>query len=146
MDPSHIMQVGMGFWASKALLSAVELDLFSVVGQGALTSSELADRLALSARAVPDFPTPWWPCVSWSARETGRVPPIRIPLTAHCSSTSVVLHTIGGILEMANERLYRFWGDLTPALRTGAPQNETKNGGDSMFATLYEIPDRLEQF
>jgi hypothetical protein len=27
IDPSHIMQVGMGFWASKTLLSAVELEL-----------------------------------------------------------------------------------------------------------------------
>ena len=26
LDPSHIMQVGMGFFASKTLLSAVELD------------------------------------------------------------------------------------------------------------------------
>ena len=27
----------------------------------------------------------------------------------------------GGILERANARLYRFWADLTEALRTGAP-------------------------
>ncbi len=35
---------------------------------------------------------------------------------------------IGGILEMANARLYRFWGDLTEALKTGQPQNEIKHG------------------
>ena len=33
---------------------------------------------------------------------------------------------IGGILEMANHRLYPFWGHLTEALRTGQPQNEVK--------------------
>ena len=33
---------------------------------------------------------------------------------------------VGGILEMANARLYPFWGSLTEALRTGAPQNEAK--------------------
>ena len=32
--PDHIMQVGMGFWASKTLLSAVELDLFTIVVRG----------------------------------------------------------------------------------------------------------------
>ncbi len=53
---------------------------------------------------------------------------------------------VGGMLEMANHRLYRFWGDLTPALKSGAPQNETKDGGESMFKTLYEVPERLEQF
>ena len=33
---------------------------------------------------------------------------------------------VGGILEMANHRLYPFWGHLTEALRTGLPQNEAK--------------------
>jgi hypothetical protein len=52
---------------------------------------------------------------------------------------------VGGLLEMANERLYRFWGSLTEALRTGRPQNEAKAGED-FFAALYEDPTRLEQF
>jgi predicted O-methyltransferase YrrM len=42
--------------------------------------------------------------------------------------------------------LYRFWGDLTEALKTGAPQNEIKHSRESMFAKLYEDPARLEQF
>ena len=29
LDPSRIMQIGSGFWASKVLLSAVELELFT---------------------------------------------------------------------------------------------------------------------
>ena len=32
LDPSHIMQVGMGFWPSKTVLSAVELQLFTHLG------------------------------------------------------------------------------------------------------------------
>jgi precorrin-6B methylase 2 len=47
---------------------------------------------------------------------------------------------------MANARLYPFWGDLTEALKTGKPQNETKHSGEGMFAKLYEVPERLEQF
>ena len=35
VDPSQIMQVGMGFWGSKTLLSAVELELFSALGSEA---------------------------------------------------------------------------------------------------------------
>ncbi len=53
---------------------------------------------------------------------------------------------IGGILEMSNARLYRFWGDLTEALKTGEPQNEIKHTGKPMFDELYSDPDRLEQF
>lgn len=52
---------------------------------------------------------------------------------------------MGGILEMANSRLYPFWGNLTEALRTGAPQNETKSGGD-LFGALYADESRLEEF
>jgi SAM-dependent methyltransferase len=52
---------------------------------------------------------------------------------------------IGGILEMCNARLYRFWGSLTDGLRTGQPQNEVKTGGD-FFGTLYSDPQRLEGF
>jgi precorrin-6B methylase 2 len=47
---------------------------------------------------------------------------------------------------MANTRLYRFWGDLTEALRTGQPQNETKHGGTPLFQELYADPERLKQF
>jgi hypothetical protein len=53
---------------------------------------------------------------------------------------------MGGILEMANARLYPFWGDLTQALKTGEPQNEVKHTGKSMFDELYSDPARLEQF
>jgi hypothetical protein len=53
---------------------------------------------------------------------------------------------IGGILEMANARLYGFWGDLTEALQTSQPQNEVKHSGAPMFAELYSDPARLEQF
>jgi hypothetical protein len=52
---------------------------------------------------------------------------------------------IGGILEMANARLYPFWGSLTEALRTGQPQNELKTG-ENFFPALYQDPNRLQQF
>jgi hypothetical protein len=53
---------------------------------------------------------------------------------------------IGGLLEMANARLYGFWGSLTEALRTGELQNESKGGGEDMFAALYADPERLRGF
>ena len=50
LDPSHIMQIGMGFWPSKTLLSAVELELFTELGAEALTGEELGERLGLHPR------------------------------------------------------------------------------------------------
>ena len=52
---------------------------------------------------------------------------------------------VGGMLEMANARLFPFWGFLTDALRTGEPQNEARSGQD-FFAELYSDEDRLKRF
>jgi predicted O-methyltransferase YrrM len=146
VDPSQIMQVGTGFMASKTLLSAVELDLFTTLGAGAMSGDELAERLALDSRAVPDFPDA---LVALGLLERdGEGSDARYRNTeataAFLDKTSPTY--IGGILEMCNARLYRFWGDLTEGLRTGKPQNEIRHTGKPMFEELYSDPDRLEQF
>ena len=55
LDPSHIMQVGMGFWPSKTVLSAVELELFTHLGDESMTGEEIGERLGLHPRAIYDF-------------------------------------------------------------------------------------------
>ena len=47
---------------------------------------------------------------------------------------------------MANRRLYPFWSRLTTALRTGLPQNETRDGSPNPFAAPYAEPAQLKQF
>src|SRR4051812_15561687 len=53
--PEHILQVGMGFWASKTLLSAVELELFTVLGEETMTGPQIGDQLRLHPRSLFDF-------------------------------------------------------------------------------------------
>ena len=145
-DPSHIMQVGMGFFASKALLSAVELGLFSELAKRTMTASEIAKALGLHQRAVPDFPDALV-ALGFLRRNGDGADGIysNTPESAMFLDRNSPDY-VGGILEMANARLYRFWADLTEALKTGAPQNETKHSGAPLFAKLYEAPERLEQF
>ncbi|GAA1255794.1 methyltransferase [Kitasatospora nipponensis] len=50
-----ILRLGNRFCDAKALLTAVELDLFSVLDQGAATEEELRGRLALHGRGLGDF-------------------------------------------------------------------------------------------
>jgi hypothetical protein len=145
-DPTHIMQVGMGFWASKTLLSAVELELFTQLGSEALTGDEIRERLELHGRAIPDFPDTL-AALGLLERE-GSGPEARYrntPDTATFLDKSSPMY-VGGLLEMANSRLYPFWGDLTDGLKTGKPQNEVKHTGKPMFEELYSEPARLEQF
>jgi hypothetical protein len=145
-DPSLIMQVGMGFMASKATLSAVELELFTKLGNEGMTGAEIAEQLGLHPRAVPDFPDTLVAIGLLDRDGDGEDARYR-----NTDTTGVFLDKsspayIGGILEMANARLYPFWGDLTEALRSGSPQNEIKTTGNAMFAELYSDPARLEQF
>jgi 2-polyprenyl-3-methyl-5-hydroxy-6-metoxy-1,4-benzoquinol methylase len=140
------MEVGMAFWPAKVLLSAVELGLFTEIGANAKTGRELQDSLGLHARSNPDF-FDTLVALHFLERD-GDGPEARYRNTVE---TALFLdrsnpHFIGGFLEMANARLYPFWGDLTDALRTGSPQNEVKHSGASMFAELYSKPERLEQF
>jgi Dimerisation domain len=132
LDPSHIMQVGMSFFPSKALLSAVELGLFTELAKQPMTALEIARSLGLHSRAVPDFPD-----ALVALRFLQRTGDGSDGLYSNTAESAVFLDRnspdyIGGILEMANARLYRFWADLTEALKTGAPQNETKHSGEPM--------------
>jgi predicted O-methyltransferase YrrM len=145
-DPSHIMQVGMGFWGSKTLLSAVELELFTKLGRDGMTATQIAEALGLDARAIPDFPD-----VLVALDLLDREGEGTDALYRNTEAGAVFLDKaspayIGGILEMANARLYEFWGDLTEALQTGKPQNEIKHTGKAMFEELYSDEARLEQF
>lgn len=138
----HIMQVGLGFWASKTLLSAIEMEVFTELAKHPLAYEELRGRLGLHERAARDF---FDALVSMGFLErTGDV-------YRNTADTDFFLDKkkpsyAGGILEMANHRLYGFWGRLTEGLRTGLPQNELRDGGAGLFETLYADPARLKEF
>ena len=146
ISPDQILQIGFGFWASKTLLSAVELELFSLLADGPKTGIDLQRATGLHPRGTYDF-LDTLVALGLLQRdgrgETGKY--ANTPSTARYLVRQSPQY-IGGILEMANARLYRFWADLTPALKTGKPQNEIKETGKSMFEELYADPARLEQF
>ena len=143
---AHIMQVGFGFWPSKVLLTAVELEVFTTLGASSMTGEELGRALGLHPRGIWDF-LDALTALGFLEREGSGVD----GRYRNTSSTAQFLDKsspayIGGILEMCNQRLFRFWADLGEALKTGKPQNEVKYSGRSMFETLYADEARLEQF
>jgi hypothetical protein len=140
------MEVGMGFWPAKVLLSAVKLGLFTELGAGSKTGSELRASLGLHPRSDPDF-FDTLVALRFLERD-GDSDGARYRNT---DETAAFLDRnspafMGGFLEMANDRLYPYWGDLVEALKTGSPQNEIKHTGKAVFEELYSKPDRLEQF
>jgi len=146
LTPDHILQTGFAFWRSKALLSAVELGVFTVLAEGPQSGEQLRQSLGLHPRAVPDFFDTLLALGFLEREGSGRHAVYRNTAESQAFLDRNSSAYVGGILEMANARLYGFWGDLTEALKTGRPQNEIKHSGEPMFARLYEDPARLEQF
>lgn len=142
ITPERILQTGLAFWPSKVLLSAVEMEVFTELAKHPEDLKSLQARLGLHPRSAADF-LDTLVALGFLERENG--------IYRNTAETNLFLDKrkpsyIGGILEMANQRLYGFWNHLTEALRTGHPQNEVKQGGDSLFAALYADPARLKQF
>ena len=142
LNPERILQTGLGFWAAKTLLSAIELGLFTELAAGARSAESLGASLKLHPRGALDF-LDALVALGFLERSDG--------VYSNTPETEFFLDRtrpsyIGGILEMANHRLYPAWGHLTEALRTGEPQNELKGGGAGLFETLYADRARLKEF
>ena len=140
--PDRILETGMAFFASKTLLSAVEMGVFTELAKHPGELESVSGRLGLHPRSAADFMDALV-ALGFLEREQG--------IYRNTAETDLFLDKakpsyIGGILEMSNHRLYGFWGNLTTALRTGELQNEAKGGGADPFAALYSDPARLRQF
>ena len=103
LSPEHIMQVGMGFWASKTLLSAIEMELFTELAGHPQDLQALSARLGLHPRSARDF-LDALVALGFLERTDG--------VYRNTPDTDLFLDKrkpsyVGGILEMANHRLYR---------------------------------------
>ena len=121
LTPEHILQTGMAFWPAKTLLSAVELGVFTELAKHPEPLESLAARLGLHERGARDFADALVSLGFLSRNSEGGY--ANTPETDHFLDRAKASY-IGGMLEMANHRLYPFWGHLTEALKTGLPQNE----------------------
>jgi hypothetical protein len=146
LDPSHIMQTATAFWASKVLLTAVELDLFTALGDGEMTASQLGKSLGLHTRGTYDFFDALVALHFLDRDGDGSEGKYKnTPETASFLNKKSPIY-IGGLPEMLNTRLFGFWNDLGTALKTGKPQNEVKHGGKSIFEELYSNQASLGEF
>jgi len=141
MTPENILRLGTGFWGSKTLLSAVELGVFTELAKGPMDGESLRARLGLHSRGARDF-FDTLVALGMLQRENGRY--------SNTGEGNLFLDRakpsyVGGLLEMANARLFKSWANLTTALKSGESQAEESKGDDS-FAELYSKPARLKQF
>lgn len=144
--PDHIMQIASGYGVSKILLTAVGMGLFTRLAQGSMTHEEVVNEFGLCNRPALDM-LDLLVSVDLLSRD-GDGPDSRY---ANTPATAAYLDRakpgyIGGIIELWEQRNYRFWAEITEAIRTGSAVNETRKSGTPFFETLYKDPVRLDAF
>jgi hypothetical protein len=147
-NPSNIMQIGLGFWASKVLLTAVNAGLFTHLAKKPLSLKEI--------KALFN-----WNCMDRHASDfLDTLYALKFIIREGIGDTAIYSNTvdtdffldkqkpsyIGGILEMANNRLFRFWANLDDAMKTGKLQNEAANNGENLFEAIYKSPEKTREF
>lgn len=146
VDPSKIMQIGMGFFASKTMLTAVNMGLFTHLAKSDLTGQAIKEQLGLHNRGLYDFLDTL--VALGFLQRTGLK---ETAIYSNAEDADLFLDKnkpsyVGGMLEMANNRLYPFWNNLEEGLKTGKPQNETKTGEAPIFEALYTDEYKLREF
>ncbi|HMG67223.1 MAG TPA: methyltransferase [Chitinophagaceae bacterium] len=149
VTPGRIMHIGMGFWASKTILAAVRFKLFTKLAGKKLSGKEIKSSLGLQTteRHVYDFLDA---LVSLGFLQREGI--FEKATYTNSDDTDMFLDQnkptyMGGILEMGNNRLYKFWGNLEEGLLTGKAQNETMGSlVETGFEKLYESPEKLQEF
>ena len=140
-SPDRILDVGCGYRASKTLLSAIELDLFTILSVEPLAAAALAQRIGLHDRGARNFFDALVALGLLTRDEAGRYAPT--------AETGLYLDRrkatyMGAMFEQYNASEYALWGSLTQALRSGAPQ--TGSTAAQHFADLYAEPARFRRF
>jgi hypothetical protein len=135
--PNRIWKLGYSYREAKALLSAVELGVFTALAEGPLDLNTLTNRIRIDQRGARDFFDALVALNLLDRDDGGRyacTPEAALYLDRHKPTY------LGGELEF-NVQLYARWNLLTRALKTGKPQNAAAVKGN--YQALYADPEAL---
>jgi hypothetical protein len=140
--PDRIIALGHAFRASKTLLSATELGVFTALAEGGpLDCEQLTERLGIAGRGASDFFDALVALGMMQRGDDGRYS--NTPEADRYLDRSKRTY-IGGELEHYSRYVYPHWSSLTAALRTGQPQSGDRAKGH--YPAFYAEPGSLEGF
>jgi hypothetical protein len=139
--PDRIIALGHAHRNAKALLSAVELGVFTALASGPLDVHALTRAVGIAQRGARDFFDALVALGMLARDDIGRY--ANTPETAQYLDRSKPDY-LGGELEFVNAQLYGRWDRLTAALRSGEPQTDTGSAGH--YVERYADPNARDAF
>lgn len=134
LSPDRILQAGLGFHASRALLSAIELGLFTELAKGPRSVHQICHALHLSERTVPQ-----WLDALVTLGFVNRDGTGECALYLNTRETSHFLDRnsdayIGARMEGLGRNVYVGWDEIIGSLRTGEKGREDWWSSDESHA------------
>ena len=123
----RIAELSRGFWSPRALLTAVELDLFTTLGGQSLSATQLAARLDADERAV-ELLSNALVALGLLELEDGR---FRSAEVARRFLDAASPDFRGRVLQLGN-RWWDHWSKMTSIVREGAPAVDAEWKGDAL--------------
>jgi hypothetical protein len=138
--PQRITEIAYGFWQSKALFSAIELNVFTILADGSLGLGTLTSRVGIHQRGARDFLDALVALGILDRDAEGHY--------SNTPESDLYLVEgkptyIGAHLKHLNARHYQNWAMLTRALVSGEPQSTLGKGN---YNTLYADETQQELF
>jgi hypothetical protein len=139
--PEHILELAFGFRSARALMSAIELDVFTVLSEGPLEVGAVTERVQIKNRGAREFLDLLVALGLLRRDQAGRY-----QNAPHCERylSRQSPDYIGDLIDHLNTRMYAIWGRLTAALRAGLPQSGAL--GDGGYDALYADAAALGKF
>jgi O-methyltransferase domain/Dimerisation domain len=139
-SPNRLVELATAYWASRALLSAVEVGVFTALADGPLLGDELRERTRLHRRGSADF---------FDALVALGLLDRDDSTYRNTAETDLYLDSgkatyMGGMMEFHSKVSFHRWASLTDALRTG--ENPVDGSTEDFFRESYADPDELTSF
>jgi len=141
MLPDRILQIAYSYRAAKAVMSAVELDLFTILSDGPLASGTLIRRAGLHGRGARDFLDALVALQLLERDEHDRYGNTAVA-DAYLDRNKPAY--LGFLIEHIDRSEYPRWQTLIQALRTG--ESQTSVGPSGNYPARYSNRDTLDAF
>ncbi|MBJ8154341.1 methyltransferase [Bacillus cereus] len=128
-DVIYLMEIASGFWASKTLATAVELEIFNQIPQEGIGLDELSKKLKIKSRPAEMLLTG---CTSLGLLQKKNTLYYNSPLSEEFLVKGKPYY-FGGVVTMLDKREYIPWSRLTDAVK-----NNERQTGKGASAGLFD--------